>query len=1180
MPTPQDDRLAYEPARARFELEDAEQRGDVTVIRRARERSSGKTYGIERPLPDLQENSDSAAAYAALADSRSQLRHPHILDHFDVARDDESPYSVVEWAAGGTLAERLVRRGPLGEHELLKVANSVASALEFAAERRQHHGGIVPENLCLTADGSVKVAGFGFDEFRAQSRTKKPGITVDEANDINELCRTLYRLATAAERLELDRIERLPAWLREVLGRGLSEIRVERFQRAHDFLDELRRLRQLSSPSALRPSRRDEPNFPTLELSPSDPVPDEPSKREGSGESGGAKRSPSASSKGSGGSGKRGSPDEFPWRPIEDQYEILGAPKQGGMGAVYQARELATGRNVAIKRMKPGTQIDADQLRRFHREAASIAKLNHPHVLQLLQVGRDENGDYLVLEWASGGSLVERVNAGGKLTLDEIVSLARKIGSALTYAHGKGCIHRDIKPHNILISDSGEPKIADFGLARTVGDDTLTSSGGGAGSMHYMAPEQSDDARHADERSDLYSFAKTLYHAATGKKPIMIDPRLLPPPLRKPLLKCLNDSPNDRYPSVQAFLEDLDHFGESKGSARAWRVAAGIAIVGVIALATKLMMDRAPPSPDAPPRRPSVMGELDLSPDAPPPEVKSAAARPVPPSAEPVHLDPREEVAAEPPKVTEPPKAEEKPNEPPAQQETKKQDDPELVKRYVEATTAATGLLTAWDEVTDASKPGARPLDDNADHRSARNDLELARTTRDAGDLAGAVATAERAATNARRGLSIANVAYLKNELDSRFATTADDESIARVDRALAELATHVPEFLPQNEYDALRTRSEEWRAPPLPKSEPTPEATPQSESNESKAAQPEPIEKTAPPPSSEGKDPAAKAPPSNDLPKDPPIDPWARAILGVAKDPQYRGLTLRVDSGLTPLRADPNSGLYEFLVTATGDAPSIDANGRYEITNTTGIVLVLIPPGKLREGASPRASIDKNQPTLVIDPDAQRSEQPEHDVALAPFFIAKYELSTALWKRIGGKLGNGVADSARSPAYGMSWNDATTMLGKVGLRLPTEAQWEWACRARTLTPWPTGNDIEAVRASANLRFASKAPRPAEPVLFEIGSLAPNAFGLHDVLGNVAEFCLDPWTGDHVNAKHRAIDGFREDGSGPYRVFRGGCLRDDPHRARSAARDFCPADNPALKASLIGVRPARPLAQP
>jgi eukaryotic-like serine/threonine-protein kinase len=163
-----------------------------------------------------------------------------------------------------------------------------------------------------------------------------------------------------------------------------------------------------------------------------------------------------------------------------------------------------------------------------------------------------------VLEWADGGSLKDRLNQLGKLPVAEVIDVARRIGSAIGYAHQKGVIHRDIKPHNILLTEDGTPKLADFGLARGTGDMTITRSTGGAGTPVYMAPEQWISARDADGRSDLCSFGKVLYHLATGEAPVKIVPSKIPLELRSTVLTLVKDRREDRFQSTEQMLAHLE----------------------------------------------------------------------------------------------------------------------------------------------------------------------------------------------------------------------------------------------------------------------------------------------------------------------------------------------------------------------------------------------------------------------------------------------------------------------------------------------------------------------------------------------------------------------------------------------------------------------------------------------
>jgi hypothetical protein len=202
-------------------------------------------------------------------------------------------------------------------------------------------------------------------------------------------------------------------------------------------------------------------------------------------------------------------------------YRITGRLGRGGMGMVYQARQISLARDVALKVLPPGRAADKDFITRFVREARSAAKLNHPNIVQIYDVGKVDDVYFFSMELVRGGTLRALLQQEGPLTPERAVRYAIQAARGLEYAHGKGIIHRDIKPDNLMIGDDGSVKVADLGLAKgpREGDASMTSSGIAMGTPHYMAPEQATDAKHADRRSDIYSLGCTLYHLVTGRVP-------------------------------------------------------------------------------------------------------------------------------------------------------------------------------------------------------------------------------------------------------------------------------------------------------------------------------------------------------------------------------------------------------------------------------------------------------------------------------------------------------------------------------------------------------------------------------------------------------------------------------------------------------------------------------------
>jgi len=245
---------------------------------------------------------------------------------------------------------------------------------------------------------------------------------------------------------------------------------------------------------------------------------------------------------------------DLPLIDLAARYEIEGELGKGGMGAVQLATDRSLQRKVAIKRIHADSPV---ALRRFVTEARSIAALNHFNIVQVHEFERDEEGPFLVLEYVSGGSLLDRLKEG-KLEVEDAVSITCQLCDALTLAHGKGIIHRDIKPANILLTEEGIPKLSDFGLARqeTV-DHGQTQEGAVLGTLDFMPPEQRRDATATDARSDLWSLAATLYQMITGEVPRVIDLDAVPQKLRSTFATALKQNPEERFSSAEQFKAEL-----------------------------------------------------------------------------------------------------------------------------------------------------------------------------------------------------------------------------------------------------------------------------------------------------------------------------------------------------------------------------------------------------------------------------------------------------------------------------------------------------------------------------------------------------------------------------------------------------------------------------------------------
>jgi hypothetical protein len=295
---------------------------------------------------------------------------------------------------------------------------------------------------------------------------------------------------------------------------------------------------------------------------------------------------PPLSATGPEGDGPAGSPDAPPAVP---GYEVLGVLGRGGMGLVWMARHLRPDRTVALKVLRAGLPADADARRRFRAEAEALARLQHPGIVQVYEVGEQAGQPYFALEYCAGGSLAAKL-AGAPLPPAEAAALLEAVARAVHHAHRQGLVHRDLKPANILLASADwappgyAPKVSDFGLARWLTADStqLTRSGGVLGTPSYAAPEQVEGA--AGPPADVYALGAVLYECLTGRPPFKAATVLetlelartrepvpvrqeqpgVPRDLETVCLKCLEKEPHRRYPSAEALADDLRRFREGR----------------------------------------------------------------------------------------------------------------------------------------------------------------------------------------------------------------------------------------------------------------------------------------------------------------------------------------------------------------------------------------------------------------------------------------------------------------------------------------------------------------------------------------------------------------------------------------------------------------------------------------
>ena len=266
---------------------------------------------------------------------------------------------------------------------------------------------------------------------------------------------------------------------------------------------------------------------------------------------------------------------------LGDRYELLEQIGEGGMAIVYKARDNKLNRFVAVKILKAEYSDNEEIVRKFKKEATAIAKLSDNNIVNVLDVGTQENTNYIVMELINGKTLKEVISEFGKVKYETALNIAIQVAKALDCAHKNNIIHRDIKPQNIMVTEDGVVKVTDFGIAKSSDSATLTNTSTILGSAHYFSPEQARGS-FIDNRTDIYSLGIVMYEMVTGKVPFEADSpvtialkhlqeKVVPPKeinskipesLNKVILKCMEKDANNRYQDVKGLLADLEKIKE------------------------------------------------------------------------------------------------------------------------------------------------------------------------------------------------------------------------------------------------------------------------------------------------------------------------------------------------------------------------------------------------------------------------------------------------------------------------------------------------------------------------------------------------------------------------------------------------------------------------------------------
>ncbi|MBI4881314.1 MAG: SUMF1/EgtB/PvdO family nonheme iron enzyme [Planctomycetes bacterium] len=874
--------------------------------------------------------------------------------------------------------------------------------------------------------------------------------------------------------------------------------------------------------------------------------------------------------------------------PREPRYQVVERLARGGMGVILKAWDESLRRNLAMKVIlgrgeaePPGgtRQVDPRLLSRFLEEAQLTGQLEHPGIVPVHELGIDQNGSaYFTMRLVKGRDLreiFELVKEGAEgWSVTRALAVILQVCDAMAFAHDKHVIHRDLKPSNIMVGRFGETYVMDWGLARVLGrretkdirirprghaepgasavfterdgpdSPLLTMDGDVVGTPAYMAPEQARGR--VDEvgpTADVYSVGAILYQLLAGRAPYLdaarpVAPQVVlervaagpprpvhaqnpevPAELEAICDKAMARDLGERYAGMEELAADLRAYLERRVVAayesgplaelKKW-VIRNKAVAATVAAAILVIAALSS----------WAFQRIALERNA----ALTEKARVMRLSATETLSRLKESMAALWPAV-------------PAQVAA--------MEDWLEGARALLADLPWHEETLSQLRARGTPA-----RHALEGDLERlrARQAELEGALARAQETASAASIEKELGDLRARIPLLKAAIERERPFDFADQDDGWWHRTLVALVS-----------DLVALSADD----------------PHGETVSSMEARLE----------------FARGVRHRTLEE--PRAEWESAIAAIAdrdRCPRYAGLKIVPQLGLIPIGPDVDSGLWEFHHVQSGARPERDANGRLLITPESGLVLVLIPGGTFCMGAQKR---DEALPNF--DPAAQEDEEYAAsevlELTLAPFFLAKHEMTQAQWERFCGANPSWFAASfpeytrPTCPVEQVHWEECDVLTRRLGLLLPTEAQWEYACRAGTTTPWSSGAERESLAGAANTRdrrfgaiFNYARPGdwedrddgwgPPAPV----GSKEASAFGLHDMHGNVYEWCLDGYRG-YVNPA-RAGDGARESEPGTLRVARGGSYDSWAPEARSAARHRA---TPLNRSARCGLRPARSL---
>ncbi|MFT7670483.1 MAG: serine/threonine protein kinase/formylglycine-generating enzyme required for sulfatase activity [Planctomycetota bacterium] len=856
---------------------------------------------------------------------------------------------------------------------------------------------------------------------------------------------------------------------------------------------------------------------------------------------------------------------------------------KGGMGTVYEAsRSEDFEQTVAIKLIRGGADA-MELLRRFKGERQTLARLDHPGIARLLDGGMSDCGrPYLVMEYIDGlpiDSYCDQKCAGLEMRL----LLFQKICAAVQAAHGNLIVHRDIKPSNILVDPAGNPRLLDFGIAKWLTpdrnlSDEATRAGPGPMTPEFASPEQVRGET-ITTATDVYSLGVLLYGLLAGRRPYKLrtqmphemeraiceeqpekpstaltrsqqgaepagddewpTPQKLassrstdPARLRKQLLgdldaivlKAIRKEPELRYISPDQFAEDIGRYLKglpviarrdtwsyrASRFAKRHRAALGSTVLGSLLVAF------------------SISKVISSS------KVAAKHANEVIRLMRVADLTNLEEYINEVERLW--PATEE--NAPAMRAWLKKARSlGDQLEQHRGAITVLRKNALPYAEADRVADVESHPLRKQREEALVQQQVVQFRLDQEGNDMDH---------WRTQQSEVDAKITALTKQIESRRSWNFTDERDQWQHDKLMRLIAELEGFVALR--DGLIARVEDR----LDFAESVAQLSLVDFATE-----------------------------------------WNEAVDDIATHPDYGGLELTPQLGLVPLGQDPESGLWEFWHMQSGERPERDDDEQLVVNSEMGIVLILIPPGEFTMGAVRPAGFDQHeQPNF--DPGANDNEMPLQEVQLGAFFLSKYEMTQGQWLRFTDsnpslfapdEVHGAMPNDLTHPVEAVTWNEARETLEQLRLTLPTEAQWEYATRAMTTTPWWTGagpswlegvaNIADITASEANAGWPSltrRTPSFRDDYVGHapVGTYEANPYGLHDVHGNVWEWCLDDFADYDLPIAEGT--GERLHKGGERRVGRGGSFSDGPGSVRSAHRG---AAEPNYRDNNLGVRPAR-----